>query len=438
MSQAQAALDTTLMDLSDDEAESTYSKVIWRLVPLLFLCFVTAYLDRVNVGFAKLQMLGDLKFSETVYGLGAGLFFVGYFLFEVPSNLIMQKVGARRWIARIMVTWGLVSAAMLFVETPMQFYVLRFLLGVAEAGFYPGVVLYFTYWFPSHRRGKVMALFFTGNPMSGIIGGPVSGLILQYFDGSYGWAGWQWLFFIEALPALVLGLIVLFYLDDGIRDAKWLSPREKAYLETQVAGEAQVKTHVSLKSAFGSGKVWLLCLIMFGTIMGSYAYGFWLPTIIRQSVKEPLYIGLLTAIPYICGIGFIVLMGRHADKTRERRFHVAGPQCLAAAGFILCGLFSDNVYIAMLGLIMCVSGVITASALFWSLPTAFLGGTAAAAGIAFINATGGLGGFFSPTVIGWLKDITQTLSSGLFLVAGCLILSASLIVIFIPAKLVNR
>jgi MFS family permease len=357
----------------------------------------------------------------------------------VPSNLILHKVGARRWIARIMITWGLVSAGMMFVHTPMQFYIMRFLLGVAEAGFYPGVVLYFTYWFPSHRRGKVMALFFAGNPISGVIGGPISGAILQYFGGTFGLAGWQWLFLVEALPALILAVLVFVVLDDRIGDAKWLTERQKAYLEAQTAGEAKVKTHHSLWSVFGSGRVWLLCLIMFGTIVGSYAYGFWLPTIIRQAnVSQPLYIGLLTMIPYTCGVVFLIMTGRHADKTRERRWHVALPQCLAATGFILCGIFVDNAYVAVFGITLCVCGVITASALFWSLPTSFLGGAAAAAGIALINATGNLGGLVSPVAIGWLKDYTNSLSSGLFLVAGCLLLSATLILTFVPAKVVNR
>jgi D-galactonate transporter len=426
-------------DIVLDEAELIYSKVAWRIVPLVFLCYIFAYLDRVNVGFARLQMLTDLKFSETAYGVGAGIFFVGYFIFEVPSNLVLQKVGARLWIARIMITWGIISAAMMLVRTPVHFYILRFLLGAAEAGFYPGVVLYFTYWFPSRRRGRIMALFFTGNPISGIIGGPVSGSILQFFGGFLRLAGWQWLFLLEALPTIILGFLIYFILDDHVADAKWLTPQEKAYLDTQTAAEAKGKTHHSLSSVFGSGRVWLLCLIMFGTIMGSYAYGFWLPAIIKQAhVTQPLHIGLLTMIPYVCAVGFLLLSGWHGDKTRERRWHVAGPQCMAAVGFILCGAFRDNAYLAIFGLTLCVCGVITASALFWSLPTSFLGGTAAAAGIAFINATGSLGGFFSPIIIGWLKDYTNSLSSGLYLVAGCLLLSAVLNLTFIPAKLVNR
>lgn len=433
------SISETTIDVAPDEAETLYSKVAWRILPLLFICYVTAYLDRVNVGFARLQMLDDLKFSETAFGIGAGIFFIGYFIFEVPSNLILNKIGARLWIARIMITWGICSAAMMFVTTAEHFYVLRFLLGVSEAGFYPGVVLYFTYWFPSQRRGKIMALFFAGNPVSGIVGGPISGGILHYLGGFMGLAGWQWLFLLEALPAIILGVVVYLVLVDHINDAKWLTPREKAYLGAQVAAEAKGKTHHSLRSVFGSGRVWLLCLIMFGTVMGSYAYGFWLPAIIKlANVASPLYIGLLTMIPYTSAVAFLILCGRHGDKTRERRWHVAMPQCMAAIGFILCGTVTDNIYVAMFGLTLCVCGIVTASALFWSLPTSFLSGTAAAAGIALINATGSLGGFFSPIAIGWLKDYTKSLSSGLFLVAGCLFLSAVLILTFIPAKLVNR
>src|SRR5450830_893919 len=264
--------------------EATFSKVTWRLLPLLFLCYVASYLDRVNVGFAKLQMLQDLKFSETIYGLGAGIFFIGYFIFEVPSNIILHKVGARLWIARIMITWGIISGAMIFVTTPEMFYVMRFLLGVAEAGFFPGVILYLTYWYPSHRRGKITALFMTGIAISGVIGGPLSGWIMHAFPGVHGLAGWQWMFILEAIPSLVLGVVVIFYLKDRVRDADWLS-----------------------------------AIIYFCFVMGLYGVSFWLPTIIKTTgVSDPLNIGLLTAIPYAIAAIAIIMIGRSADQQRER------------------------------------------------------------------------------------------------------------------------
>ncbi|HKA89833.1 MAG TPA: MFS transporter, partial [Haliangiales bacterium] len=272
-----------------------YAKVTWRLLPFLFACYVFAYLDRVNVGFAKLQMLSDLKFSETVYGLGAGIFFIGYFLFEVPSNLIMYRVGARVWIARIMVTWGILAIAMMFVKTPFQFYVLRFLLGAAEAGFIPGILFYLTYWFPSERRGRISALFLTGIPISGVIGGPLSGWIMSSFAGHHGLAGWQWLFLLEGLPSFALGVVTFFYLPDGIRNCHWLTDSEKDHLELRIQSETREKQHHSLRHVFGEPKVWLLAVTYAFFLMGLYGVSFWLPSLIKSAgVKDPLDVGLLT------------------------------------------------------------------------------------------------------------------------------------------------
>src|SRR6266446_3735295 len=306
-----------------------YSKVTWRLLPFLFACYVFAYLDRVNVGFAKLQMLNDLKFSETVYGLGACIFFIGYFLFEVPSNLIMYRVGARMWIGRIMLTWGILAGLMALVQTPTSFYILRFLLGAAEAGFIPGILLYLTYWYPAHRRGRVMAMFLTGIPISGVIGGPVSGWIMQRFHGLNGWHGWQWLFLLEALPAFLAGIVALFYLTDGIRQAKWLSEPEKRVLEEAVKAEAGKKEHHSMKDAFSEPKVWLLAATYALFLMGLYGVSFWLPSLIKAAgVKDPLDVGLLTAIPYGVGTIAMIATSHHSDHKRERRWH------LAISGFV--------------------------------------------------------------------------------------------------------
>ena len=417
---------------------SLYRKIAWRIIPILFLCYIVAYLDRVNVGFAKLQMMGDLKFSDGVYGLGAGIFFLGYFLFEVPSNIILHKVGARVWICRVLVTWGLVSACTALVHSPWQFYAVRFLLGVAESGFFPGMILYLTYWFPSYRRANMVALLMAGSPVSGIIGGPVSGYILHHFTQSQPIAGWQWLFILEAIPAIILGIVILFCLDDRVVKAKWLTQDERAAVAADIRGEAGAKTHHTILSVFTSTRVWLMGTIFFGMEMGSYAAGFWLPTIIRQSgVKDSFNIGLLTMVPYILALISMILVGRHADKTRERRWHVVVPNIVAALGFTLCTLAGSSTTIAMIGLTMAVAGMVTALSAFWALPTSFLGGTAAAAGIALINCTGNLGGFFSPAIIGLLKTYTGTMNSGLILVSGCILVSSVLIVALIPAKLVN-
>ena len=419
--------------------DSLYGKIAWRIMPIVLLSYIIAYLDRVNVGFAKLQMMGDLKFSDGVYGFGAGIFFLGYFFFEIPSNLILHKVGARVWICRVLVTWGIVSGCTAFVRTPWEFYTVRFLLGLAEAGFFPGMILYLTYWFPSHRRAKMMSLLMAGNPVSGIIGGPLSGYILHHFSGSRTVAGWQWLFIIEAMPAVVLGVVILFYLDDRVVNAKWLSEKEKGVVAAEIAEEASSKTHRTVSSVFASPRVWLMGAIYFCITSGSYAIGFWQPTIIRQTgVKDAFDIGLLTIVPYTLALISMVLVGRHSDKMRERRWHVVLPSIVAALGFVLCTQAGNSTMVAMFGLTMAVVGVVTALPMFWALPTSFLGGTAAAAGIALVNCTGNLGGFFSPTIIGGLKTYTGTLNSGLFLVSGCMLAASILIVALVPAKLVNR
>jgi D-galactonate transporter len=423
---------------SDPTGDLLYRKIAWRLMPILVVGYIIAYIDRVNVSFAKLQMLGDLKFSESVYGVGAGIFFLGYFAFEIPSNIMLHKVGARIWICRVIVSWGIVSALTALVRTPFQFYAARLLLGVAEAGFFPGMILYLTYWFPGHRRAAMVALLMAGNPVSGIIGGPLSGFILHNFAGGEGIAGWQWLFILEAIPAILFGAVIFFFLDNRVVDAKWLSERERAAVAAEIDIEAATKSHTSLASVFTSPKVWLLCVIFFGIEMGSYAVGFWQPTIIRQTgVKDAFTIGLLTTIPYAVALVALVLTGRHSDRTRERRLHAIFPCLVAAAGFVLCTQVGSSTPLAMFGLVLAAAGVITAVAMFWALPTSILGGSAAAAGIAFVNCTGNLGGFFSPTVIGFLKTHTGTLNSGLYVIAACMIASSILIFGLAPAPSVN-
>jgi D-galactonate transporter len=408
-------------------------------MPILFISYIVAYLDRVNVGFAKLQMMGDLKFSDSVYGLGAGIFFLGYFLFEVPSNVILHKLGARVWICRVLITWGIISGCTALVHSPWEFYTARLLLGIAESGFFPGMILYLTYWFPSHRRANMVAILMAGIPVSGIVGGPLSGYILHHFVRNEYLAGWQWLFILEAIPAVILGVVILYCLNDRVLNAKWLSQEEKAIVVAEISDEAGAKTHNTILSVFASPRIWLMGAIFFGLEMGSYAIGFWQPTIIRQTgVQDPFDIGLLTMVPSSLALISMILVGRHSDKMRERRWHVVVPCIVAALGFVLCTQAGNSTTIAMIGLTLAVVGVVTALPMFWALPTSFLGGAAAAAGIALVNCTGNLGGFFSPAIIGYLKTYTGTLNSGLFLVSGCMIASAILIIALVPADLVNR
>jgi D-galactonate transporter len=430
--------DLSLRSDSPTFEAKTYAKVGRRLIPFLMLCYLGAYLDRVNVGFAKLQMLSDLRFSETVYGMGAGIFFLGYFLFEIPSNVILHRVGARRWLARIMLTWAVISASFAFVTTPTTFYILRFLLGVAEAGFAPGVILYLTYWFPSERRAKALSLFFMAIPLAGIIGGPLSGWILHSLHGAMAMSGWKWLFLLEALPSLALGIAILFYLDDGIARAKWLTETEKALLERNVASDdAQKVAHLSIRAFIGDRRLWLMAAIYFCVVLGQYGLTFWLPTIIRKAgVADPLWVGIFTAIPYLCAIVTLPLVGMSADRRRERRFHLAVPMLVAAAGFATLPMLG-NVGAAIVCLCIASAGILASSSQFWSLPTALLGGMSAAAGIAAVNCFANLAGFFSPAIVGWLNDLTGKSTAGLIFISAVVTLGAAL-VFLVPARAVNR
>jgi D-galactonate transporter len=437
-------MNTTSLDLDRNLAKraqlesQTYAKVAWRLLPFLFLCYVAAYLDRVNVGFAKLQMLNDLQFSETVYGLGAGIFFIGYFLFEVPSNIIMHKVGARVWIGRIMITWAILSAATMLVTSPTMFYVIRFFLGVAEAGFFPGIVLYLTYWFPAARRSRMNALFMIGIPIAGVLGGPLSGWIMNAFNEVNGWAGWQWLFLIEAAPSLILGVITLFYLPNSIRASKWLSEEEKVMLEENIAKDGGGKADHSLGGVFRNGKVWLMAGIYFCCMMGLYGVSFYLPTLVKAAgVKDPLDVGLLTAIPYSCAVVAMLLIARSADRTLERRWHFAIASALGGLGMLLSTIYGDNVVIALAALSLGTAGILATMPVFWTYPSAILSGAAAAAGIAMINSIGNLAGFVSPSIIGFMKDVTQSTNAGMYVVSGALFLGAFLALLQ-SKELVNK
>jgi ACS family tartrate transporter-like MFS transporter len=404
------------------------SKITWRLLPLLFVCYIIAYIDRINVGFAKLQLrevLGvDTTIWSSVYGFGAGLFFIGYFLFEVPSNLLLQRVGARIWIARIMIVWGLVSASMMFMKSVPMFYGLRFLLGAAEAGFFPGVILYLTYWFPAKERARTVALFAIGGVTAGIIGSPVSGVLLG-LDGAGGLQGWQWLFLLEGVPAVLLGLVVLAVLPNRPGEARWLSEGEKAWLETRLQTEAaqlEGGDRHRLADALTSGRVWLLCLIYFLLNVGSYGYEMWLPTIIKGFSGQPdAVVGLINAIPYLLAAVAMYLVGHHSDRTGEQRWHVACAAAVSALGFGLSSYF-QNPYLAMAALSLAFAGLKSTLGPFWALGTAFLSGTAAAGGIALINSVGNLGGFFGPALVGFMRDQTGSNVAALLLLGAALLL----------------
>ncbi|MGW7619261.1 MFS transporter [Streptomyces antimycoticus] len=418
---------------------TVYRKVVRRIVPFLILCYVASYLDRVNVGFAKLQMSDDLGFSEAAYGLGAGLFFIGYFILEVPSNLMLQRVGARTWIARIMISWGLVSAAFMFVTNEAMFYVLRFLLGAAEAGFYPGVILYCTYWFPSYRRARVIAMFMSAIPVAGIFGNPLSGWIMDHFQGVNGWQGWQWMFLLEAIPALLVGVIALFYLDDNVRAAKWLTDEEKSVVERAVAGDtAHRAVDGRVWDAFREPRVWLMCLIYFCFVMGQYALTFWMPSFVESTgIEGNFAIGVLSAVPFLAALVAMNLFGRSADKRRERRWHLVIPSLMGAVGFSLSAVWNGSTALSLTALSIAAAGVLTCAPLFWSLPTAFLSGTAAAAGLAMINSVGNLAGFVSPYMIGALKDATGSASIPMHVLAFSLVVGAAA-VLTTKKHIVNR
>lgn len=441
MSQPRAGLDplSTPGDaLSSNFEEATYRKVSLRILPLLLICYLVAYLDRVNVGFAKLQMATDLHLSDAVYGLGAGIFFLGYFIFEVPSNLILHRVGARVWIARIMITWGLVSALTMFVTTPAMFYVMRFLLGLAEAGFFPGIILYLTYWYPANRRGRMTTWFMTAVALSGVVGGPISGYILKAFHGANGWHGWQWLFLLEGIPSIVAGLVVLAALDDRIVHARWLTDDEKRLLARNIEAEDTGKEDLRLGAVLTSPRVWLMSFIYFSFVVGLYGVSFWLPTIIKATgVTDAFIIGLLSAIPFAAAVVAMLLVARSADKRRERRWHVALPAIAGAVGLVLSVTWAHQTALAMAALTLATAGIITSLPLFWSLPTAFLAGAGAAAGIAMVNSIGNLAGFLGPYAMGWLKQATGVNDLGMYLLAAFMVLGA-LLALSVPARLVNK
>lgn len=425
---------TAQADPADDKV---YAKVTRRLVGFLFVCYVFAFLDRINVGFAKIGMQADLGFGEAVFGLGAGIFFLSYFLLEVPSNMLLARFGARRWIARIMVSWGLLSVATLFVQTPTQFYVLRFLLGAAEAGFFPGVMLYLTRWYPAQRRGRVITLFMAAIPVASIVGGPLSGWILRAFADAQGLAAWQWLYLIEGVPAVLLGLVTLWYLPDAIADARWLSPAEKQLLQQRVDSDARHAVAHRMRDAMGSPLVWLLAFVNF-TFLAGITLAFWMPSMLRGAgVKDTVQIGWMVAVPYVLAVVGMLVLGRSSDASGERRWHTVVPGLVCAAGVGAMPWALHDPMLLLLAGIAALGGNVIANALYWNLPTAVLSGAAATVGIAFINAFGQIAGFASPSVFGWLFAATGSATMGLGILAACIALG-SLAVLLVPSRLVNR
>lgn len=383
-----------------DHEKKIFAKVAWRLIPFMGLLYFVSFLDRVNVGFAALTMNSAIGLSAEAFGFGAGIFFIGYFLFEVPSNIYLERFGARVWIFRIMLTWGIISCAMALVTGPSSFFSLRFLLGVAEAGFFPGMILYLSYWFPRSVRARFTAQFLVAIPLASILGSPLSGLILG-MDGFGGLAGWQWLFVLEGAPAVLLSFVVLAYLPNGPASAHWLSKDEKQVITDALAREASAD-HTSLGRALADGRVWLLALIYFGVVVGLYGIGLWLPQIVKAMGFSNLQTGFVVAAPYVAAILVMVGWGHASDKRGERIWHVALPAFLGAAGFVIAGLMDADI-VSLMALTLAAIGIYAALAPFWSLPGAFLGGTAAAGGIAFINSVGNLGGFLGPVMVGVLK-----------------------------------
>ncbi|VXD01586.1 MFS transporter [Pseudomonas sp. 9Ag] len=417
-----------------------YRKIAWRLIPFLCFCYLAAYLDRINVGFAKLQMAEQLQLSEAAFGLGAGLFFVGYILFEVPSNLILKRVGARVWIARIMITWGVLSACTMTVTTPNQFYVVRFLLGIAEAGFLPGVLYYLTLWFPTYRRGRIIALFMIGLPLSSVIGAPLSGWILGAFDQVQGLRGWQWLFLLEGIPSVLLGLLALRLLPDGPKRAGWLDITEQGQVLRDLAvDEAQSPASgETFRQGFFNLKVWMLGGIDFAILLSAYALGFWMPTFIRNAgVSDVSEIGLLTAVPSIAAVIGMLVLGASSDRFRERRWHIILPFWIGAAAMATSTAFTDNVMATVLLFSIAQAAIIGAVPVFFSLPATFLTGTAAATGFALACSLANIAGLVSNTLIGVTLDLTGESGAALWFFAACLVLG-SLLVIALPAKVVNR
>jgi ACS family tartrate transporter-like MFS transporter len=411
----------------------TIAKVSWRLLPLVALAYCIAYIDRSNISFAALTMNKDLGFSAYIYGWGAGIFFFGYFLFEIPSNLVLEKIGARIWIARIMITWGIISALTAFVTGPWSFLTVRFLLGAAEAGFFPGMILYFTYWFPAQYRGRVISTLFVAQPVANALASIVSAAILE-MDGILGIKGWQWIFIIEAIPAVILGLFIFRVMTDKPSRADWLAEDEKNWLQARIEGEnreVESAGRLTLMRALGDPRVVALSMIYLMSVTANYGIVFFMPQIIKGIGLSNMMTGLVSSVPYIIGTIGLIAWGWSSDHNKERRWHLIVASTLGALGLAFAG-WSGATYWALLGMSAATVGIYGSRAAFWPMPSIFLTGTAAAGAIALINATGNLGGYFGPFVVGWIKDSTKSFEAGLYFLATCSLMAA--IITFFAAR----
>jgi D-galactonate transporter len=412
-----------------------FSKISWRILPFLMLCYVIAFLDRINIGYAQLQMKQTLTFSDATYGFGAGIFFIGYFLFEVPSNLLLERIGVRKTLLRIMFTWGIVSTAMAFVQTPMQFYIARFLLGVLEAGFFPGIILYLTYWYPSARRGQIIALFLAATAIASVIAGPLSGATMKYFNDIEGWHGWQWLFISQGLPATILGLVAYFYLQDKPEDAKWLSAEEKTTLRFQLDHDhkdVESASHAGFFEMLKDPKVYGLAFTYFLLLGATYTMVFWIPSLIKSwGVADLFHVGLIATLPQIAGIIGTILMGRHSDKTRERRWHYATCVAIAALGLSLTTFTQGNLLASIAGLTLAGVGVVSATPLFFTTITEYLSRASAAGGIALISSLGNLGPAAAPSVTGYITATTGSSLYSTYLVVAAYLVSGLLLLLIV-------
>jgi MFS family permease len=423
-------------DVPPEFEKRTYNKVIWRLMPFLFMCYIFAYVDRVNVGFAGLDMKRDLGMNDAVFGIGSGIFFIGYLFFQIPCNIALQKIGAKRWLGPIMIVWGLVSACTMFVHGTFDFYAVRFVLGIVESGFFPGVILYLTFWFTGRYRAQMVAIFMTAIPLSGFIFGPISGWLMKRLNNVGGLHGWQWLFVVEAAPSMLAGLASMIFLENGPHSARWLNAAERDMLCRRLAeDEALKKTtvggHARFADAIRKPAVWLFCVIYFGSVSGNYALQFWLPQIIKNTLtKDQFSIGLLTMIPWGVTAIAMVLIGRHSDRTGERTYHIA--ICVAAGGLglALSAIPGISGAFGLFALTIACAGLVSSSSTFWSLPTLYLSGTAATAGIAMINSIGNLGGQVGPYIIGFISNRFHSMTIALFTLASLCWLSAFIAIKF--------
>lgn len=427
------------------DVDKLYSKITWRLLPFLMGLWILAWLDRVNVGFAKLQMLETLKFSEAVYGLGAGIFFIGYFLFEVPSNALLQKIGAKKTIMRITIGWGVICILQAWVSTPWQFYSLRFLLGAFEAGLYPGIILYLTQWYPTDRRAKAFGTFMCASALAGVLGGPIAGTVMTGMDLTHGLHGWQWLFILEGIPSVLAGIVAYFYMTDSPDQANWLSSSEKELVRRTLEQDDKDLGHrgSDWRTVFASARVWLLIAIFFCLLCANSALTFWIPTIIRDAgYNTPMMIGWIAAGAYVFGAAGMILVGAHSDRKKEIRWHFATPAGIAAIAMAIMALLlsqsSFNPVLVIAALVVALVGTMSAIPVFWQLPNLYLTGAAAAIGVAFINSVANLAGFGAPYALGLIKNATGNLAPGLYLVAAIELLAAVLVIVGIAAMKKRR